>query len=49
MQDIGQVLQETMRKEQCSSLRAFFILSEDKEKQHGIYILQSESDKKTGR
>lgn len=50
MQDIGLALSNIMSDKQCSSIYAFFLLSEKKEgDKNGIYKLQSESDKETCR
>lgn len=51
MQDIGVALNRIMLDKQCSPVYAFFLLSE-KQKEggtDGLYKLQSESKKKTGR
>ena len=48
MQDIGLALSNIMSDKQCSSIYAFFLLSEKEEgDKNGIYKLQSESDKET--
>jgi hypothetical protein len=50
MQDIGTALTRIMRDKQCSSIYAFFLLTEKKEGDiNGIRKLQSEPEKKTGR
>lgn len=48
MQDISTTLYQIMDKEQCSPIRAFFLLSEGTDK-NGIHQLQSESNQKVGR
>ena len=50
MQDIGTALSNIMLDKQCSSICAFFLLSEKKEGvSNGLCQVQSESEKKTGR
>ena len=51
MQDIGSVLNEIMLTENCSSVRAFFLLSENPERRpsDGLRKLQSKSNEKTRR
>lgn len=50
MQDIGLALNTIMRDKQCSSIYAFFLLSDKKEgDRDGIHKLQSKSNQKTGR
>ena len=52
MQDIGSVLNEIMLTENCSSVRAFFLLSENLEGRrtsNGLHKLQPKSNEKTRR
>ena len=50
MQDIGFALNSIMQDKQCSSIYAFFLLSEKKEgEEDGIHKLQSKPKKKVGR
>lgn len=49
MRDIGSALTQIMRDEQCSPVRAFFLLSENRGDKDGIHKLQPKSEKETSR
>ena len=49
MQDIGMTLDRIMRDENCSPIRAFFILTNEEGEKDGIRELQSKSCTKVGR
>ena len=49
MQDIQDVLTKVMKQEQCSSIRAFFLLMNEGDDKDGIRKLQSEPRKKASR
>lgn len=49
MTDISNVLNQIMHEENCSPIRAFFILSETGEQKHELHSLQSKPSEKTSR